>query len=81
MISLVSVLIAYLIGSVLSGILIKIIDVKGSQCFRGWDGEPDLGKIAAMVFLWPIIAVLFIALVAWSALWDFILPNKKYEDS
>ncbi|UAG58477.1 hypothetical protein [Escherichia phage FS2B] len=34
-----------------------------------------------MVFLWPIIAVLFIALVSWAALWDFILPNKKYEDS
>ncbi|QPL11145.1 hypothetical protein ES17_100 [Escherichia phage ES17] len=81
MISLVSMLITYLIGMVLSGVLIKVIDVKGDECFRNWRGEADLAKIAAMVFLWPIIAVLFISLAVWAALWDFILPNKKYEDS
>lgn len=76
MISPVSVLIVYLIGIVLTSALIKFLDVKGSVEFRGWGNEPNLSKIAIMVFLWPVIAVMFIALVIWSALWDFILPNK-----
>lgn len=75
--SLASILIVYLIGMVLSSALIKVLDVKGSDSFRGWDNKPNLQKIAIMVFLWPIVVVMFIALVTWTALWDFILPKKE----
>ncbi|AVZ45183.1 hypothetical protein PQC40_gp100 [Escherichia phage EP335] len=75
--SLVSVLIVYLIGMVLSSALIKILDVKGSVEFRGWGNEPNLSKIAIMVFLWPIVAVMFISLCLWAGLWGFILPKKE----
>ena len=76
MISPVSILIVYLIGMVLSSALIKFLDVKGSIEFRGWDNEPNLSKIAIIVFLWPIIAVIFISLILWAWLWDMILPKK-----
>lgn len=75
--SLVSVLIIYLIGMVLSSALIKFLDVKGSVEFREWNNEPNLSKIAIMVFLWPIVAVMFISLCLWAGLWDFILPKKE----
>ncbi|QZI80601.1 hypothetical protein PQC55_gp105 [Escherichia phage vB_EcoP-CHD5UKE1] len=57
--------------------LIKFLDVKGSVEFRGWSNEPNLSKIAIIVFLWPIIAVIFISLVLWAGLWDIILPARK----
>lgn len=75
--SLVSVLIVYLIGMVLSSALIKFLDVKGIDFFRDFDNEPNLKKIAIMVFLWPIVAVMFISLCLWAGLWDFILPKKE----
>lgn len=77
MISPVSILIVYLIGMVTVSALIKFLDVKGSVEFRGWDNEPNLSKIAIMVFLWPIIAVILISLVLWVWLWDMILPARK----
>lgn len=75
--SLASILIVYLIGMVLSSALIKVLDVKGSDFFRDFDNEPNLQKIAIMVFLWPIIAVMFISLCLWAGLWGFILPKKE----
>ncbi|WIW36292.1 hypothetical protein [Escherichia phage pEC-N1203-2Af.1] len=57
--------------------LIKFLDVKGSVEFRGWNNEPNLSKIAIMVFLWPIVAVILISLVLWAWLWDMILPARK----
>ena len=77
MISPVSILITYLTGMVMVSALIKFLDVKGSVEFRGWNNEPNLSKIAIIVFLWPIVAMVFISLVLWAALWDFILPNKN----
>lgn len=77
MISPVSILITYLTGMVMVSALIKFLDVKGSVEFREWNNEPNLSKIAIIVFLWPIVAVVFISLVLWAALWDFILPNKN----
>lgn len=77
MISPVSVLIIYLIGMVVVSALIRYLDVKGSTEFRGWDNEPDLSKIAIIVFLWPIVSVILIALILWAGLWDFILPKKE----
>lgn len=77
MMSPVSILIVYLIGMVTVSALIKFLDVKGSDEFRGWDNEPDLSKIAFIVFLWPIVAVIFISLVLWAWLWDMILPARK----
>ena len=76
MISPVSVLIVYLIGMVIVSALVRYFDVKGSIEFRGWDNEPNLSKIAIIVFLWPIIAVIFISLILWAWLWDMILPKK-----
>ena len=76
MISPVSVLIVYLIGMVIVSALVRYLDVKGSIEFRGWDNEPNLSKIAIIVFLWPIIAVIFISLILWAWLWDIILPKK-----
>ena len=76
MISPVSVLIIYLIGMVIVSALVRYLDVKGSIEFRGWDNEPNLSKIAIIVFLWPIIAVIFISLILWAWLWDMILPKK-----
>ena len=76
MISPVSVLIVYLIGMVVVSALVRYLDVKGSIEFRGWDNEPNLSKIAIIVFLWPIIAVIFISLILWAWLWDIILPKK-----
>ena len=77
MISPVSILIVYLIGMVTVSALIKFLDVKGSVEFRGWDNEPNLSKIAIIVFLWPIVAVILISLVLWAWLWDMILPARK----
>lgn len=76
MISPVSVLIVYLIGMVVVSALVRYLDVKGSIEFRGWDNEPNLSKIAIIVFLWPIITVIFISLILWVWLWDIILPKK-----
>ena len=77
MISPVSILIVYLIGMVTVSALIKLLDVKGSVEFRGWDNEPNLSKIAIIVFLWPIVAVILISLVLWAWMWDMILPARK----
>lgn len=77
MISPVSVLIVYLIGMVIVSALVRYLDVKGSIEFRGWDNEPNLSKIAIIVFLWPIIAVMLIALILWAWLWGIILPARK----
>lgn len=76
MISPVSILIVYLIGMVLVSALIRYLDVKGGDVFRDWDNEPNLSKIAIMVFLWPVVAVIFVSLVLWAWLWNTILPKK-----
>lgn len=77
MISPVSILIVYLTGMVIVSALIKILDVKGSDEFREWNNEPNLSKIAIIVFLWPIVAVILISLVLWAWLWDMILPARE----
>ena len=77
MISLANVFIVYLIGMVILGILIKIIDAKGIDEFRDWDGDPNLELIALIFLFWPIIVPALIIWELWALLWDFILPNKK----
>lgn len=77
MMSPVSVLIVYLIGVVLSGVFVKVIDIKDDQIFRHWSGYPNLGKIAIVLFLWPIIVALLIIIGLWTLLWELILPVKK----
>ena len=77
MISPVSLLVVYLIGVVLSGVFVKIVDIKDDQVFRHWNGYPNLGKIAIVLFLWPIIVALLIIIGLWTLLWSFILPKKK----
>lgn len=77
MISLANVFIVYLIGMVILGILIKIIDAKGIDEFRDWDGNPELGLIALIFLFWPIIIPALIIWGLWTLLWSFILPKKK----
>ena len=77
MISPVSILIVYLIGMVTASALIKFLDVKGIDEFRGLDNEPNLSKIAIMVFIWPIVAAIIISFILWAWLWDMILPARK----
>ena len=62
MISLANVFIVYLIGMVILGVLIKIIDAKGIDEFRDWDGNPNLELIALIFLFWPIIIP---ALIIW----------------
>ena len=80
MISLANVFIVYLIGMVILGVLIKIIDAKGIDEFRDWDGNPNLELIALIFLFWPIIIPALIIWELWTLLWSFILPKKKYED-
>lgn len=77
MISLANVFIVYLIGMVILGILIKIIDAKGIDEFRDWDGNPELELIALIFLFWPIIIPALIVWGLWTLLWSFILPKKK----
>ena len=81
MISLANVFIVYLIGMVILGVLIKIIDAKGIDEFRDWDGNPNLELIALIFLFWPIIIPALIIWGLWTLLWSFILPKKRYEDS
>ena len=77
MISLANVFIVYLTGMVILGILIKILDAKGIDEFRDWDGNPELGLIALIFLFWPIIIPALIIWGLWTLLWSFILPKKK----
>ena len=77
MISLANVFIVYLIGMVILGILIKIIDSFGIDEFRDWDGNPELELIALIFLFWPIIIPALIIWELWTLLWSFILPVKK----